>query len=114
MNNTVKVVVAVLALGVGAWLIVRSLGGAEDSPDGRHTSFYICSDPECATEFEVKPGESIAPPSSPTEICPTCKKDYPVQAAKCAACGKLTAMDGHGIAIDKCPHCGGGPVEPNG
>ncbi|HZW09658.1 MAG TPA: hypothetical protein VFF69_07125 [Phycisphaerales bacterium] len=114
MNNTVKIIIIVVALAGAAVLIGWSVGGSKPSVEGRRTAYYVCSDPKCATEFEVEPGQSIAPPESPTEICPACKKDWPSRAAKCSACGRHTPMDGHGIAPEACPACGGGPMLTSG
>lgn len=112
MNNTVKIVIIVVALAGAIGLVAMNLGKEKPGDmEGPNKSFYVCSDPKCATEFEVEPGKSIAPPSSRTEICPTCKKDYPLAAAKCNACGKMHVMKGHGIAEKNCPFCDA-PIPP--
>ncbi|MBK7403954.1 MAG: hypothetical protein IPJ41_04815 [Phycisphaerales bacterium] len=112
MNNNVKVLIAVVALAAAGFLIVRSLGGKGDGvQSGRHVNYFICADPKCATEFEVEPGHSQAPPGSPSEVCPKCGKTYPTPAAKCPSCGRLAPLEGHGLVPATCPYCSK-PMQP--
>lgn len=108
MNDTVKIVIIVVALAAAGVLIFRSLGGdSSTSREGAHAAHFICSNPKCNAEFEVRPGQKTnAPADSLTEVCPECGTDYPIKAAQCPSCGKLTPLIGHGVIPEACAECG--------
>ena len=110
-SQTVKVIVAVAALGVAAVLFGKYYAGSGNSGEGMDsTSHWICMNPSCGADFSLTAREMIdfsknagledgGPP------CPTCDKSTTVAAEVCPSCQEPYELGPHGMVPDNCPSC---------
>lgn len=105
MNKGVQIAIIVLCLAGAGFLVAKQFTGEKPgSAEGARTHYYVCSNSKCKHEFTFTPGENIGDREADT--CPDCNTPGASEAARCPACGKLHALEGHGRYKPNCPHCG--------
>lgn len=113
MKDALKVVGAIVLIGLAVFLFKRSSDQAKESQDFPDGVYYLCGD--CKHEFNMSRDEladwSNANPGK-TIPCPQCNKNNNVRAEKCPLedCGRLFPIgrDGGMVLIAgkvSCPIC---------
>lgn len=104
MRKSVQISVIFLCFGASAVLLYRFFTAERPGAwEGPRMSFYLCADPDCGVEYAVRPGEDLG--GREPWRCPRCGSEA-ADAARCAGCGRMHRLVGHGRYLPECPHCG--------
>lgn len=101
-KNTVLTAVAVVALGIAAYLFVKNLFYTK-RPDTPDTTYWICVNRECNNQFQMSVDKLKYIRGIPP--CPKCNQPTCVRAYPCPSCKGLYKSEGHGYLPEKCPLC---------
>ncbi len=114
MNDVLKIIGAIVLIGLAVFLFKRSSDKTSQSQDFPDGAYYLCG--ACKHEFSMSLGDvsewTRSPDKGKTVPCPKCKAERSMRADKCLleACGRLfpTAGDGGMVMINgkvSCPIC---------
>ncbi len=110
-SQTVKIIVAVVALGVAAVLFGKYFAASDDTDEGMaSTTHWICQNSSCGADFSLTARDMLnfsktagleegGPP------CPSCGKHTTIAAEVCPSCQEPYELGAHGAVPANCPSC---------